>query len=212
MSTPLETRNELLAKTLVSKLERRHFEAYYCSTAEEAVEKAMSLIPEGSSVAWGGSVTIRESGLTQALHDGNYEVIDRDLAKTPEERDELHHKGLLADFFLSSVNAISEDGVLVNIDGIGNRLAALCFGPKNVIILCGMNKVAQDVDAAVKRARSYAAPVNSMRFMGKTPCASTGTCHNCVSEECICNQVLLTRNCRPAGRIKIILIGEEIGF
>ena len=118
----------------------------------------------------------------------------------------------MVDYFLSSYIAISEYGLLLNIDCFGNRLAALCFGPKNVIILCGMNKVAQDVDAAVKRARSYAAPVNSMRFMGKTPCASTGTCHNCVSEECICNQVLLTRNCRPAGRIKIILIGEEIGF
>lgn len=212
MSTPLETRNELLAKTLITNLERRHFEAYYCPTAAEAVEKAVSLIPEGCSVSWGGSVTIRESGLTKAVHAGNYTVIDRDLAKSPEEMAELHRKGLLADYYLSSVNAISENGVLVNIDGTGNRVAALCFGPKNVIILCGMNKVAQDVDAAVKRARSYAAPVNSMRFMGKTPCAVTGSCHNCVSEECICNQILLTRNCRPAGRIKIILVGEEMGF
>lgn len=212
MSTPLETRNELLAKTLISHLERRHFEAYYCPTAAEAVEKAVSLIPDGSSVSWGGSVTIRESGLTKAIHAGNYKVIDRDLAQSPEEMAELHRKGLLADFYLSSTNAISEDGVLVNIDGTGNRVAALCFGPRNVIILCGLNKVAQDVDAAVKRARSYAAPVNSMRFMGKTPCAVTGTCHNCVSEECICNQILLTRHCRPSGRIKVILIGEEMGF
>lgn len=212
MTTPLETRNELLAKTLITNLERRHFEAYYCPTAAEAVEKAVSLIPEGCSVSWGGSVTIRESGLTKAVHAGNYTVIDRDLAKSPEEMAELHRKGLLADYYLSSVNAISENGVLVNIDGTGNRVAALCFGPKNVIILCGMNKVAQDVDGAVKRARSYAAPVNSMRFMGKTPCAVTGSCHNCVSEECICNQILLTRNCRPAGRIKIILVGEEMGF
>lgn len=212
MSTPLETRNELLAKTLISNLERRHFEAYYCPTTAEAVEKALSLIPEGSSVSWGGSVTIRESGLTKAIHEGNYEVIDRDLAKTAEERDEMHRKGLLTDFYLSSVNAISEDGVLVNIDGTGNRVAALSFGPKNVVILCGLNKVAQDVDAALKRARSYAAPVNSMRFMGKTPCAVTGTCHNCVSEESICNKILFIRNCTPAKRIKVILIGESIGF
>lgn len=212
MSTPLETRNELLAKTLIGNLERRHFEAYYCPTTAEAVKKALSLIPEGSSVSWGGSVTIRESGLTKAIHEGNYEVIDRDLAKTAEERDEMHRKGLLTDFYLSSVNAISEDGVLVNIDGTGNRVAALSFGPKNVVILCGLNKVAQDVDAALKRARSYAAPVNSMRFMGKTPCAVTGTCRNCVSEECICNKILFIRNCTPAKRIKIILIGESIGF
>lgn len=210
--TPLETRNELLGKTLVGKLERRHFEAYYCPTAKEALEKALSLIPEKSSVSWGGSMTIRDMGLTKALHEGNYEVIDRDLAKSPEEFQELLRKGVSADFYLMSANAISEDGVLVNIDGTGNRLAALTYSAKNVIVLASLSKVAQDVDAALKRARSYAAPVNSMRFMGNTPCAKTGLCHNCVSEQCICNQVLFTRNCFPAGRIKVILIGETFGF
>lgn len=212
MATPKEIRNELLGKTLVENLNNRHFEAYYCPTAAEALEKALSLIPEKSSVSWGGSMTIRDMGLTKALHERDYEVIDRDLGKTPEEVAALHRQGLLADYFLTSTNAISEEGVLVNIDGTGNRLAAICFGPKNVIVICGMNKVAKDVDAAVKRVRGYAAPVNSMRFRGKTPCASTGRCHNCISAECICNQVLITRVCRPAGRIKVILVGEDLGY
>ena len=210
--TPMEKRKELLGATLVKNLERRHFEAYYCPTAAEAMEKALSLMPEGSSVSWGGSMTIRDMGLTKAVKEGNYNVIDRDTATNPAEMREMHRQGLLTDFYLTSTNALSEDGVLVNIDGTGNRVAAISFGPNNVIVLAGLNKVAQDVDAAIKRVRSYVAPVNSMRFMGKTPCAIDGTCHNCVSEECICNQVLVTRVCRPAGRIKVILIGEELGF
>ncbi len=209
---PQEKRKELLGATLVKNLEKRHFEAYYCPTSAEAIEKALSLIPEGSSITWGGSMTIRDMGLTNAVKEGNYEVIDRDTAKDPAEMREMMRKGLLSDFYLTSTNAISEDGVLVNIDGTGNRLASICFGPNNVIVLCGLNKVAQDVDAAIKRVRGYAAPVNSMRFMGKTPCAVDGVCHNCTSAECICNQVLITRVCRPAGRIKVILIGEELGF
>ena len=156
MATPKELRNELLGKTLVENLEKRHFEAYYCPTAAEALEKAVSLIPEKSSVSWGGSTTIREMGLTKALHEGDYEVIDRDLGKNPAEIAELHRKGLLVDYYLTSTNAISEDGIMVNIDGTGNRVAAICFGPKNVIVICGMNKVAKDVDAAGKRIRGYA--------------------------------------------------------
>ncbi len=212
MATPKEIRNTLLAKHLVENLKKRHFEAHYCPTATEAVEKALSLIPAKSSVSWGGSMSIRDIGLTKAVHAGDYEVIDRDLAKDPEEMTEMHRKGLLTDFFLMSTNAISEDGVLVNVDGTGNRVASLSFGPKNVIIICGLNKVVKDTAAAVKRAKEYAAPINSMRFMGKTPCSATGTCHNCISPECICNQILITRVCRPAGRIKVILVGEDLGY
>ena len=151
-------------------------------------------------------------GLTKAIKEGNYNVIDRDTASNPAEMKEMMRQGLLTDFYLTSTNAISESGVLVNVDGNGNRVAALCYGPNNVIVVTGLNKVAQDVDAAIKRARSYAAPINSMRFMGKTPCAVDGTRHNCTSEDCICNQIVLTRGCRPAGRIKVILVGEELGF
>ena len=212
MGTPKETRNDLLGKALTASFEKRHFEAYYCQTAAEALEKAISLIPEKSTVAWGGSMTIRDMGLTKAIHEKDYHVIDRDLAKSPEETYELHRQGLLSDYYITSANAVSEDGILINIDGTGNRVAAYCFGPKNVIVICGMNKVAKDVDNAIARARSYAAPVNSMRFMGKTPCATTGKCGNCISTECICNQILITRVCRPANRIKIIMVGEELGY
>lgn len=212
MGTVFEERNARLSKTLLANLEKRRFEAYYCPTAKDALEKIISLIPQKSSVAWGGSSSLREMGLTKTLHDGDYTVIDRDLAKTPEEKYQMHRDGLLVDYFLTSTNAISEDGILVNIDGNGNRVAAYCFGPKNVIVVCGMNKVTQTLDAAISRARGYAAPINSMRFLGKTPCTSTGVCHNCVSPECICNQILITRGSFPQNRIKVILVGEELGF
>ncbi|MDD4843060.1 MAG: lactate utilization protein [Anaerotignum sp.] len=212
MSTPIEKRTETLGQNLVTKLEARYFEAYYCPTAKEALEKALSLVPEKSSVSWGGSMTIRDMGLTKAFHDGEYEVIDRDLAKSPEEMADLHRKGLMTDYFITSTNAISADGILVNIDGTGNRVAAMSFGPKNVIVICGINKVAQNLDGAVARARSVAAPINAFRFMGKTPCVATGSCHNCTSPDCICAQVLITRLCKPAKRIKVIVVGEEFGF
>ncbi len=212
MSTPIEMRTEILGNAVVKKLEGRYFEAYYCPTAKEALEKALSLVPEKSSVSWGGSMTIRSMGLTQAFHDGDFNVIDRDLGKTPEEVADLHRQGLLSDFFITSTNALSQDGILVNIDGTGNRVAAMSFGPKNVIILCGINKVAPNLDVAIARARNVAAPINAFRFMGKTPCISTGICHNCTTPDCICAQVLITRICKPAKRIKVILIGEEFGF
>ena len=154
--TPQEKRKELLSATLLKKLERRHFEAYYCPTATEAIEKVLSLIPEGSS--------IRDMGLTKAVKEGNYNVIDRDTAANPAEMREMMRQGLLCDYYLTSTNAISEDGVLVNIDGTGNRVASICFGPNNVIVLASLSKVAQDVDAAIKRVRGYVAPVNSMRW------------------------------------------------
>ncbi|MCI9355736.1 MAG: lactate utilization protein [Firmicutes bacterium] len=208
----IEKRNALLAKTVISNLEKRHFEAYYCPTTAEALQKALQLIPEGSSVGWGGSVTIREMGLTKAIHERNYTVIDRDLAKSPEETAELQRKCLTTDYFITSTNAMSEDGILVNIDGNGNRLAAICFGPKNVIVICGINKITQNLDAAISRARFTAAPINAGRFDIKTPCKVSGKCHNCTSPDCICSEVLITRTSRPANRVKVIIVGEDCGF
>ena len=208
----IEKRNTLLAKTVISNLEKRHFEAYYCPTTAEALQKALQLIPEGSSVGWGGSVTIREMGLTKAIHERNYTVIDRDLAKSPEETAELQRKCLTTDYFITSTNAMSEDGILVNIDGNGNRLAAICFGPKNVIVICGINKITQNLDAAISRARFTAAPINAGRFDIKTPCKVSGKCHNCTSPDCICSEVLITRTSRPANRVKVIIVGEDCGF
>ena len=208
----IEKRNALLAKTVVANLEKRHFEAYYCPTTAEALQKALELIPEGSSVGWGGSVTIREMGLTKAIHEKNYTVIDRDLAKSPEETAELQRKCLTTDYFITSTNAMAEDGILVNIDGNGNRLAAICFGPKNVIVICGINKITQDLETAVSRARFTAAPINAGRFDIKTPCNVSGKCHNCTTTDGICSEILITRTSRPANRIKVISVGEECGF
>ena len=212
MATPLEKRNELLAQKVIKGLESRHFEAYYCPTTEEALKKALEIIPEGSSVTWGGSVTVRELGLAKALNEGNYTAYDRDQAKSPEESADIMRKAFTCDYYVTSANAISEDGELVNVDGNGNRVAAICFGPKNVLVIAGMNKVAKDLDAAIVRARTIAAPINKMRFMGKTGCSVTGACENCKSQESICSQIVITRLTKPAKRIKVILVGEDYGF
>ncbi len=209
--TPKQLRNEKLGAKVVKAMESRHFEAYYCGTKEEALKKALELIPEGSVVAWGGSVTMNEIGLSEALHSGNYQLIDRDAAP-PEERRKLMRQGLLADYFISGANAVSEDGEIVNIDGMGNRVGAIVYGPDHVVIIAGMNKVAKTLEDAVKRARTIAAPINKQRFGGTTPCVKTGSCGDCKAEDCICCQMLVTRVCRPAGRIKVILVGEELGF
>lgn len=210
--TPKEIRNGLLGKKVVHALESRNFEAYYCDTAKEALSKALELVPEGSSVSWGGTMTIRDMGLAEAFNQGNYKAYDRDKAASPEESQEIMRKALQLDYFVTSTNAISEDGILVNIDGTGNRLAAICFGPKNVLVIAGINKVCSSEEAAMNRARTYAAPINQMRFLGKTPCSVTGSCANCKTEDCICCEILTTRMSRPAKRIKVILVGEELGY
>lgn len=210
--TPKETRNEKLAHRMIKSLERRHFNAFYCKTSEEAVGKVLEIIPRGSSVTWGGSMTIRDMGLTRALHENDYKVYDRDEATTREEAAEIYRKAFSCDYYLSSANAISEDGVIVNIDGNGNRVAAITWGPKNVIFVIGMNKVAQDVPAALARARGTASPINAARFDIDTPCMKDGACHNCNSPQCICNYIHFMRNSHPAGRHTVILVGEDMGY
>ena len=212
MATPLEKRAELLGEYTAEQLKKRGFEAFFCPTASEVTALVDALIPDGSSVGWGGSTTIRDLGLTKHMHERDLRVVDRDLAKSPQETAELHRQCLLTDFYLTSTNALTDDGILVNIDGNGNRVAAYCFGPRNVIVVCGINKIAPGLDNAVARARNQAATANSMRFMGDTPCAKTGKCFNCKSPQSICSQVLITRLCKPAGRIKVILVGESLGF
>lgn len=210
--TPKEQRNRLLAEKMIKNLSRRHITAHYCNTSGEAIEKVKELIPDGSTVTWGGSMTIRDTGLTKALHDkGTYRIYDRDLAANREEAEEIYLKAFSADYYLSSANAISEDGVIVNIDGNGNRVAAITFGPKHVIFIIGMNKVCQDCDAALKRARSTASTTNTARFSISTPCRTDGTCHNCNSADCICNYIHFLRN-SPHGKHQVILVGEVLGY
>ena len=210
--TPQEQRNELLAKTIIKNLQRRHIEGFYCPLGEEAVKKVSELIADGSMVTWGGTMTVRDLGIPEHLKSrGTLEVIDRDLAETLEERQAMYLRAFSADVYLSSANAISEDGVIVNIDGAGNRVAAITWGPKKVIFVIGLNKVTQTVESALSRARGTASPINSARFDIKTPCKADGVCHNCNSPECICNYVHFLRN-SPKGRHTVILVGENLGY
>ncbi len=212
MATPKELYYEKRGQILVKNLQARHFEAYYCRSREEALSKALELIPEGATVGWGGAMSCEEIGLMDALRMGNYREIDRATAKTAEEREQMMRRMFGADVFLSGANGLSLEGEMVNIDGTGNRLAAICYGPKSILVVAGMNKVEDTLEDAITRARTVAAPMNKQRFDNATPCGVTGTCADCKSEGCICNQILITRHCRPAGRIKFILVGEELGM
>ena len=209
---PKSTYYSLRGKRIVAELEKRHFEAYYCEDREQALHKALELIPEKSKVGWGGATSADQIGLLRAVRGGDYNVIDRDKATSPKEREQLMRECLMSDVFISGANALSMDGQMVNIDGIGNRVAAIVYGPENILIVAGMNKVKDTLEAAVQRARTVAAPINKQRFPVVTGCAVSGTCTDCKAEGCICNQILITRNCKPEGRIKIILVGEELGF
>ena len=201
-------RNEALGQTLVQNMQRRGFDAYYCADKEAALAKALELIPEGSSIAMGGCRSAHEIGLIKALEAGNYNYIDRDKMDA--------RAGLLAaydaDIFLSSANAITSDGVMVNIDGNSNRVSCIAQGPRKVVFIVGLNKVCADIDDAMKRARNIAAPCNAQRFDIKTPCKETGKCFDCKSPDTICCQFLITRYSRHVGRIHVILVNEELGF
>lgn len=202
-----DKRGEILVKNLTS----HGFEAYYCENKEDALAKALELIPKDATVGWGGAMSAQQIGLLDAMNEGQYNAIDRDKAPNPEEREKAMRACLQADYFITGANALSIDGQMVNIDGVGNRVAAIVYGPKYVVVIAGMNKVTDSLEAAVIRTRTVAAPMNKQRFPLQTPCAVTGVCGNCKTEG-ICNQLLITRNSKPIGRIKVILVGEELGL
>ncbi len=212
MTEPKKKYYEKRAQVLLKNLHSRHFEAYYCETSERALAQALELIPEGSTVGWGGAMSAQQIGLLDALNGGAYKAIDRDRTTSREERVQAMKKCLLADVFVTGANAISLDGQMVNIDGNGNRVAAIVYGPDSVIVIAGINKVVDTLEDAVRRVRTVAAPSNKQRFPAQTPCEVTGTCADCKSDGCICNQILITRNCSPAGRIKFVIVGEELGL
>ncbi len=205
-------RNDLLGQQMVKALESRNMEAYYVGSKEEACKKALDLIPEGSSISWGGSMSAQEIGLKDAVCQGNYVIYNRDTAKSPEEKRKIELAAYDCDFFLCSANAITQDGVIINIDGHANRVSAIAQGPRNILMIVGMNKVAKDVEAAMSRARNEAAPINAQRFQLNTPCCKTGACFDCKSPETICCQILITRFSKDAGRIKVILVNDSLGF
>ena len=209
MNENIIKRNELLAKKTIKGLESRNMTGYYAKDKEEALRIALSLIPEGSTVSMGGAMSVHEIGLSDALKNGNYNFIDRDEFEDKRQAMLLAYD---ADFFLSSSNAMTDDGILVNIDGNANRVSAIAQGPKKVLMIVGMNKVCPDVDSAMKRARNVAAPINTQRFGINPPCTKTGTCSNCKSPDTICCQFLITRYSRHEDRIHVILVNEDLGF
>ena len=209
MNPNITKRNELLAQKVIKGLESRNMTGYYAADKEAALQQALCLIPEGSTVTMGGGMSVHEIGLVKALNEGNYNFIDRD-AMTDKRAAMLAADD--ADFYLMSANAMTEDGILVNIDGNANRVSALAQGPRKVIVIAGMNKVCDDVDGAMKRARNVAAPINAQRFGLNTPCARTGSCMNCKSPDTICCQFLITRYSKHPGRIHVILVNDDLGF
>lgn len=209
--TPNEKRNELLGAKMAKAFGKRNIDCHYCPTCTDAIDKVKELIPKGSSITWGGSMTLRDMRLTEALHHDEYQVFDRDLCTSPQEAQEVYRKAFFCDYYLSSANALTEDGLIVNIDGSGNRVAAITFGPKHVIIIAGINKVTADLPAAISRARHTAAPINTTRLNLQTPCTIDGICHNCHSAQCICNVMQIIRN-NIGGRISVVLVGEDLGY
>ena len=208
MNENIYKRNELLAQKVIKGLESRNMTGYYAADKEEALEKALELIPMGSSVTMGGCMSAVEIGLVEAVKNGDYDFIDRYAG----DRREAELKAYGADVFLASANAMTEDGEIVNIDGNSNRVSCIAYGPEKVIFIVGMNKICNDIDAAIKRARNVAAPINAQRFGLSTPCSKTGACMNCKSPDTICCQFLITRFSKHKDRIHVILVNDNLGF
>lgn len=213
MTEYLKTSRENLANQMIQNMKKRNMEGFYCATKEEALEKALSFLEPGCSVSWGGSETLNEIGFMDEIKNHTEcEIIDRFSAKTAEEKRQIYARATLSDYYYMSSNAITKDGILVNMDGSGNRVAALCHGPNHVVLVVGMNKVATTVEEAVNRIELVAGPSNTIRQKMDTPCSKTGSCTHCFSKDCICASLVVTRFCRQPGRIKIILVGENLGF
>lgn len=206
--------NRILGEKIIKKLALRQMDGYYAETKEEALRLVSEkFLTPGKSVCWGGSMTLQETGIMDWLKgESGCEIIDRAEATTPDKEKEIKAKMVNADYFLMSTNAITLEGELVNIDGKANRVSFLCYGPENVLVITGMNKVVTDVKSGYKRVRDVASPPNALRLNKNTPCAKTGSCGDCFCEDCICSQIVVTRRSGAKGRIKVILIGEDLGY
>jgi len=201
-------RNELLADVVIKGLKSRNMTGYYAASKADALKLALNLIPEGSVVGKGGTMTVEEIGLLDEMRSGRYKFIDREAM----DRTKASHMNYDADFFIGSVNAMTDDGILINIDGSSDRVSAYAYGPKKLVLIVGMNKVCPDFDSALKRARNVAAVANAQRFNINTPCKKTGKCMDCKSPDTICCQFLITRFSRDAERIHVILVNDELGY
>jgi hypothetical protein len=202
----------MVMNTLIDNLKRRNFDAVFFENKEEAVAALLTEFDENKSIAWGGSVTLADLGIKERLKTRNLKILDRDAVSSPEEKRMIQLASFDCDFYLMSSNAVTQDGKLVNIDGSGNRLACLIYGPRKVYVIVGRNKICATEEDAVKRVRNIAAPQNAKRLGLKTPCAERGTCQDCLSEQCICNQMVITRRSLIKGRIKVVVINEDLGY
>ena len=207
-----DERNKKIAEKIIKGLKSRYMEGFYAETKEEALKIALDLIPEGSSVSWGGTMSAAEIGLTKALSEGNYNYIDRNGAPSKEEKRKREIEAYGCDYYIASSNAITEDGILVNLDGNANRVSCIAYGPEHVVMIIGMNKVTADLDTAISRTRHEAAPINAQRFDIDTPCKLTGACADCKSPDSICCQLLITRLEHHPDRMKVILVNDSLGF
>lgn len=205
-------RNQLLGERIIKGLEERNMEGFFVETKEDALAKALELIPEGSSIGWGGSMSVAEIGLKEVMLSGGYTVYNREACTDPQEKRATELANFDCDYFLTSTNAITEDGMLINMDGLANRISAIAFGPRNVIMIVGMNKAVRFVEDALSRVRNEAAPINAQRFDIDTPCKKTGACYDCKSKDTICCQILITRFSKIPKRIKVILVNDQLGF
>lgn len=197
---------------VIKNLKQRNMEAFYYENSKAMVEDILSKIPAGSSITWGGSESVIECGLMDAIQNGTYTLLDRTSANTLEERREFYSKAVMADVFLMSTNAITYDGELINIDGNGNRLACLMQGPKEVFIIVGMNKFVGSVEEGIHRIENIAAPANVQRLHKETPCHTLGKCAHCFSASSICSHTVITRRSSHPGRIKLFIVPENLGY
>ena len=211
--TPKQQAYKALGNTMIKNFKKRNIEAFYCEDSASAVALAMELMKDGGTVGKGGTETVKEVGLLEAVKSAAHlTFIDREVAKTPEEKKDIYIKTMQCDYFLTSSNAIPVAGERINIDGNGNRVACIMCGPEKVIVIAGMNKVVDDVDSGIARIGNFAAPANAARLGTRTPCATLGHCGDCHSQDCMCAHIVVTRHSRHDGRIKVILVGEELGF
>lgn len=213
MNNPKQWWIETKIEQTIAALEKNNMSGYFAKTAAEVDALLISLIPPQSTVSVGGSQTLFEVGVLELLRAGDYTFLDRYAeGLTPEDIKALYRQSFSADVYLTSTNAITESGELFNVDGTGNRVAAMIYGPDRVIVICGYNKIVKDVDAAIERLKQVAAPMNVNRLSRKTPCSELGYCTDCSSPDRICNAYTLIKKQGRPGRIHVILVGESLGF
>lgn len=220
--TPIKTITKMRLEKTAENLRNNNMDAYVVKDSSEAVELVKSLITEGETISCGGSESLKESGIMDLMKSGKYNFLDRSLGKTREEVEEIYRQTYFCDTYFSSSNAVTENGELYNVDGNSNRVSAICYGPKSVIMICGYNKLVKNIDEAILRVKTVCAPANCVRLNSETYCAAKGECKSlvqggdmpsgCKSEDRVCCNYMVSAQQRQKGRIKVILVEEQLGY